>query len=84
MKTIQVNAKVYHLIAPCSKNVLQYKLPQRDKDHQSKVIKPVDDKYQKLYFQSGGAAKKKSGWAAEEAAGLPGSSFLLTGSAQVN
>ena len=60
------------------KNVLQYKLPQRDKDHQSKVIKPVDDKYQKLYFQSGGAA------AAEEAAGLPGSSFLLTGSAQLN
>ena len=76
MKTMQVNAKVYHLTAPCSKNVLQYKLPQRDKDHQSKVIKPVDDKYQKLYFQSGGAA--------EEAAGLPGSSFLLTGTAQLN
>ena len=73
---MQVNAKVYHLTAPCSKNVLQYKLPQRDKAHQSKVIKPVDDKYQKLYFQSGGAA--------EEAAGLPGSSFLLTGTARLN
>ena len=57
------------------KNVLQYKLPQRDKDHQSKVIKPVDDKFQKLYFQ----LYFQSGGAAEEAAGLPGSSFSSHG-----